>query len=138
MCHTQSVNDSIVLDIKSAFGAALAAIVSCRGAVDAGSAPHRQHWVANLEQLVLLGQVNGLPPPQVVLVDERRDAPELQQLVLLQLARQRQLIEVVVRRDAFPQRLRRPAEQLSAGVRSPKFMSPHVHQDKADAARHGK
>ena len=38
-----------------------------------------------LVQLVLLGQRQGLAPPPAHLVDERRDAPELHQLVLLDL-----------------------------------------------------
>jgi hypothetical protein len=53
--------------------------------------------------LVRLGQLDRLAPAQVALVHERGEPAELEQLVLLEAAREPDLVEVVVRRDGRAQ-----------------------------------
>ena len=55
--------------------------------------------VAHLEEAVVLAQVDRLLPAVVALVEERGDAAELDQLVLLEELRQRDVVEVVERLD---------------------------------------
>lgn len=59
----------------------------------------------HLEKVVGLGQVHGLTPPEVLLVDKGSNATELHEVMLFQLGCKRQLIEVVVGGHALTQAL---------------------------------
>ena len=55
-----------------------------------------------LEEAVVLAQLHGLLPSVVALVQVGRDAAELDQLVLLEALRQRDVVKVVKRLDGRP------------------------------------
>lgn len=70
----------------------------------------------HLEKVVGLGQVHGLTPPEVLLVDEGSNATEFHEIMLLQLGSKRQLIEVVVGGHAFTQALPHSVQSISFGA----------------------